>query len=95
MTVLVGLFCRICQIVRLRFTSSLPNDYDFPPILDNSKVVGTEFLFHVEKYQNLFPSGFKYTKRIICSAAVMSSLECCCVRTLGSDVGLPYSMYLL
>ena len=28
MNVLVGLFCRICQIVRLMFTSSLPNAND-------------------------------------------------------------------
>jgi len=37
----------------------------FPPLFDNYKVVGPEILFHVEKYQNFFPSGFKYTKIIL------------------------------
>ena len=48
----------------------------FPPLFDNYKVVGPEILFHEKKYKNLFPSGFKYTKRISGSAAVLSRLEC-------------------
>jgi len=48
----------------------------FPLPLDNKKVVGYEIIFHLAKYENFLPSGFKHTKRIICSAAVMSRLEC-------------------
>ena len=67
----------------------------FPLLLDNYKVVGSEIIFHVEKDKIFCLSRFKDTKRISCSAAVMSSLECFCVRTFGSGVGLPYSIYLL
>ena len=48
----------------------------FPLILDNKKVVGSGIIFGVAKDQKFCPSGFKYTKRIRGSAAVMSRLEC-------------------
>ena len=47
----------------------------FSILFDNYKVVYYEVIFIVTKYHNCFPSGFMDTKRISCSATVMTRLE--------------------
>jgi len=95
MTVLAGLFCRICQIVRLRFTTNLliVNDF-FPLLCDNYKVVVYEIIFHVAEYQNFLRTELKVPKHRSNSTAVFTRLAFVDARTLGSGVGLLYSMSL-
>ena len=66
----------------------------FPTLFDNYKVLGYEVIFLVAKHQNLGPSELKILKRRSNSAAVFTRLAYLGVRTLGSGVGLLYSMFL-
>ena len=65
----------------------------FPILLDNLKVVGYEVIFLLAKYQNFLPSELKTPKNRSNSAAVFTRLAYVDVRTLGSGIGMLYSMY--
>ena len=56
--------------------------------------MGSEVIFLVEKYENFTPSELKNPKKRSNSAAVFTRLAYVDVRTLGSGVGLLYSMSL-
>ena len=56
--------------------------------------MGSEVIFLVEKYENFTPSELKNPKKRSNSAAVFTRLAYVDVRTLGSGVGLIYSMSL-
>ena len=66
----------------------------FPTLFYNYKVVGYEVTFLLTKYQNFCPSELKILKKRSNSAAVFTRLAYVDVRTLGSGVGLLYSMSL-
>ena len=66
----------------------------FSILFDNYKVVGYEFIFLVEKYQNFSPSESKTPKKRSNSAAIFTRLACVDVRMWGLGVGLLYMMFL-
>ena len=62
---------------------------------DNYKVVGHEIIFLLAKVQNFWPSELKAPKKRSNNAVVFTRLAYVDVKTLGSGIGLPHSMYLL
>ena len=55
--------------------------------------MGSEVIFLVEKYENFTPSELKNPKKRSNSDAVFTRLAYVDVRTLGSGIGMLYSMY--
>ena len=67
---------------------------NFPLLFDNYKVLGYEVIIIVAKYQSFCPSKLKIPKKRSNSAAAFTRLAYVEMRTLGSGVGLLYSIFL-
>ena len=80
--ILLGLFCRGCQIFSMRFILRLAYVHVFPLYMDYQKVVNFEVLFLLAQDWNFQPSELNHTKKRSNSAAVTSRVAC-----FGEDVG--------